>query len=763
MTIEGTVSYDHKGHCYVTHDGGERDNIFQRNLGAMTGKVTSGISSGAWREDHPATFYIRGPRNHFMENVAAGSYSYGWYAPLQSAVTGESAGDYVKADGPRRHPLSTFANNVAHSNRYGFRMDNHARDNKSIITYVDKFRVYRNWETGFYGYYCKNLAIRGGFFADNRIGMNFYKSVGISEISNVSIHGETPVQRDLVETQGVPQLGCTNTWPVRGIYLTTYRHYAGYGTTEINNVRFDDFNQVSGCSGSAPLFFQDTRKDEHFDFPTYLTNVTVIGGDENDLPYPLRSVSACLAKSKGIDDMLLTDLTGSFDPDTPSSFGGVGSFVTDKVWMTAFAGGPCVSYPDMCMSYCRDTCLRTVSFFTDDSGTKDWTMRVTERGGQSRSVVVPNNYYNTYNNQNTLSSLYVMRRFSVSLPSGLFDVEFLDGGGNIAWPTFAEEFWTEAPPCAGHANPGDVTVIVPDPPAGFCDDLIRNGDLESGDLWHPWQKSGGNLEMAEGMGVGGSTALKLGERSRSSDYGMGQYLDTRCLRDNMFRQYEFRAYVKLYIDESFFVCDPNSDDQNGLGCPEVSFRSQYYVDIAKKDSFSRGYQYPKAEFVRPNNPDEFQLLQGVITIDDYNGLPIEEKSSVFWSIENYKKNVDMIVDNVTFVPIDDSCNDLVLNGDFATGTSEYWRAYRTHGNAKLEMVAGAGPGSEDKALKVYDKNHYSYGLMQYIKIGCLTAGERYVLRAKFKTEDASGVSVLCDESSLFPLFSIYPLSSEFLS
>jgi hypothetical protein len=62
-----------------------------------------------------ASFYITHPNNYFIGNRAAGSQFYGFLFNLPSYPTGSSASKDVCPQGSQ---LGSFANNVAHSNKY---------------------------------------------------------------------------------------------------------------------------------------------------------------------------------------------------------------------------------------------------------------------------------------------------------------------------------------------------------------------------------------------------------------------------------------------------------------------------------------------------------------------------------------------------------------------------------------------------------------------------------------------------------------------
>ena len=122
LSIHGTnnveifqnVAYDVFGHCFFTEDGIETGNRFIENLGAQikipqTLLVVDGVPES---DSEPAVFWITNPNNHFINNVAAGSQSVGfWIHPF---IRGERA-HLFPGYNPAFEPLGVFDLNVAHS------------------------------------------------------------------------------------------------------------------------------------------------------------------------------------------------------------------------------------------------------------------------------------------------------------------------------------------------------------------------------------------------------------------------------------------------------------------------------------------------------------------------------------------------------------------------------------------------------------------------------------------------------------------------
>ena len=122
-TVSENVAFRTAGHCFMTEDGGEMDNHFVGNIGALTRAAGRTVRAGETDSTGPSTFWISNPNNHFVGNVAAGSEANGFWFELQTSVKYPSSSfDWAKGMNPRMFPLATFKDNVAHSNwRTGFR------------------------------------------------------------------------------------------------------------------------------------------------------------------------------------------------------------------------------------------------------------------------------------------------------------------------------------------------------------------------------------------------------------------------------------------------------------------------------------------------------------------------------------------------------------------------------------------------------------------------------------------------------------------
>mmetsp|Transcript_11816 Transcript_11816/g.24007 ORF Transcript_11816/g.24007 Transcript_11816/m.24007 type:complete len:166 (+) Transcript_11816:2345-2842(+) len=112
-TVSENVAFRTSGHCFMTEDGAEMDNRFERNLGASTRAARKIVRAGETDRSNPSTFWISNPKNDFIGNTAAGSEGNGFHFELQTSVKSPSSSfEWAKDLIPREMELSTFRDNA---------------------------------------------------------------------------------------------------------------------------------------------------------------------------------------------------------------------------------------------------------------------------------------------------------------------------------------------------------------------------------------------------------------------------------------------------------------------------------------------------------------------------------------------------------------------------------------------------------------------------------------------------------------------------
>ncbi len=151
--VQNNVTYNIVGHCFFLEDGIEHGNVFAHNLAiqikchptkpcvptrlAAAGEMPNFDNRQAVRQNGQrskdvlipsdntvSAYWITNPDNTYVDNVAAGSDSNGFWMSLPEHPNGAFAdSDISKNTWPRRTPFREFKGNVAHSNYDGFMFD----------------------------------------------------------------------------------------------------------------------------------------------------------------------------------------------------------------------------------------------------------------------------------------------------------------------------------------------------------------------------------------------------------------------------------------------------------------------------------------------------------------------------------------------------------------------------------------------------------------------------------------------------------------
>ena len=220
VTVENNVTYNTIGHCFFLEDAIEHDNRFVHNLGILTkchpdapciptnlaaaGESANYADRQAVRRNGQAakdilipsdntasTFWITNPDNVYLDNVAAGSESTGFWMSLPMHPTGLFEGtDVSKATWPIHTRVLEFKGNTAHSNYDGFMFDRNVApngtftvsahshialenpgdpDSKAVESVFADLTAYKNHNGGIWGRGEMHV-FRNAKLADNAIG-----------------------------------------------------------------------------------------------------------------------------------------------------------------------------------------------------------------------------------------------------------------------------------------------------------------------------------------------------------------------------------------------------------------------------------------------------------------------------------------------------------------------------------------------------------------------------------------------------------------
>lgn len=719
LRMTDNVAYDNAGHCFMTEDGGEVDNVFLRNLGASTHAVlTKNVLGPMDSDDRPSTFWCSNPQNEWVGNVAAGSTNNGFWFELQTAVRGPTA-EMPLSEGmdPRSLNLKLFRDNVAHSNgQHGLRLYpfGFMPEKEAVFTNT---RSFRNKQEGVFIHNSRNIAVEGGVLADNRKQFDFDRAAENIRLHGASLIGVTEQFKYVTNTQ--PE--ATGHSSVVGIELHGFTLNGDNDGASITDIAFSGFAETQANHSALFEIDADTTHG-NFDFWTTLKGVTV-SDDVTPAQFDFRS-----AMANGIDNVYLTDIGSGMRPAGVAATN-VSTVISNTPAMSHFLDlNKCRAFPERAYMYCSNTCLRTVLLSVPPSMTDDFVLRINKEGFPGNFIEVDGKFDNETLNRDgsggpdevANSWLRKRRYFAASLPDADY-VFRLYRGGKMDWPTSVEVTF-EKPQCDTSLTNKRVSIGEPSPSASTCSELIKNGDMEMSTTDYPyWLHHESGLSLAPGKGISGSTALSEIDPQAPVNGLVGQFLDTRCLQKG--KQYEVRAWVKVMRNGAPYDCDPANN------CPTAGLKLWTAQD-ADGSSFSESNIGVVYFFERPYDRSGWNLLRGTFTVDKR----IESASSVLLFVERGRRGITMLIDNVSVSPVAGTCNELVFNGDF-DGNSGFWQKRV----ASTTMVMKNG-----NSLKMTDRNSLIHSPEQDIRVGCMRPGDRFVATARVRLENTDGSMFGCD-------------------
>jgi len=166
LRIQNNVTFNTVGHCFFMEDGIEHGNAFIKNLaiqtkchptlpcmpinlaanGELDDRYKGGFRAVTQASFHSgntllpsdntvSSYWITNPDNSYIDNVAAGSESTGFWLSVPIHPQGAfKDSEASKTIWPRRTPLRAFRGNVAHSNFDGFMVDRHINEDNTFGT-----------------------------------------------------------------------------------------------------------------------------------------------------------------------------------------------------------------------------------------------------------------------------------------------------------------------------------------------------------------------------------------------------------------------------------------------------------------------------------------------------------------------------------------------------------------------------------------------------------------------------------------------------
>jgi hypothetical protein len=548
LELSDNVAFNTFGHCFMIEDGGETDNMFIRNLGAMAKDVPAHKklpTETGETDDTAATFWISNPNNSYLGNVAAGATTVGFWFELRDFVRGPSA-EFHPDVNPRTSELLLFKDNVSHSSRWGLLTFPHGYTPPSEGALFQNFHTYLNTRSGVNLENSKNIDFVGGRYSDNWSGFEIINSDAIT-VTGALIQGYSPIFMQSRNSQGL-EAPCLEDGTLSGFRIPSQLSSSNWGV-KIKDTHFQYLKE--GLSCPKPIAF-DFVQDENvpsfpFNYMSAIHNATYDPG--------CAVVNFCGLNDYNVKDVVLTDLDSTTSP--VDGVTGASALVTDDPLMQTFVD--CVEMElSYCAVYCPGACLRRISFGVEPS----WSGQVKITNGE-KEVILNSRFVGNGGIDQIPTQI-----FSLPLPHGSYNATFLDETGQISWPIFIEDIYGKEPECDGYLQESAVYLNYALNDVSQCQDFIKNGDMEMGTTKY-WNFL---------SGADGADGIEVMEGGLASDFfiantyhgiSIGQYLDTQCISMMKGTNYQAEVFFKLMVDNMHNVTCTTE-------CPKFFALSRYY-------------------------------------------------------------------------------------------------------------------------------------------------------------------------------------------
>ena len=533
----------------MLEDGGEWDNVFDKNLGAKVDRLPRGVPRDGETDFFPSVFWITNPSNTYTGNVAAGSQGPGFWFELKLRAPSSEL-EINHGINPKVLPQKTFKDNAAHSSGFRAGFTTYETGYQAPIgTVWENIKAYKNNEVGLFQHGTSHINFQGGLLADNgQAAHNFHHDNAIYD--GVEVIGRSQHMQFLID-QGRIADNCK----VGGLSLQP-NEGMGRGTT-IKNSSFKGFN--NGCSGGPRYAIHvgnNQVRNGVFD-----ASPTIFNNTFDDEPVSSR-ISACM----GINSSGDNDVRNVVIEDEDGSISGIsaGFFVQDVMAVTSFVDTtkcqPVEPIEESCLLFCETICLRLgIVSISQDLTTRGFQMHISD-GTNTAAVNRGKIWFDE--KQNHLSA-----PMPLALPAAAtgspYQITFTDANGELAWPGYANLNLERAPSCIGGVSAEEIEFVMPDGGGDRCEDLFKYDDYPQ--AIHGWQNFFSGLVVSED-----ADKYVISTTRRKDDRGhvnLSRNLDTSCLVGNIGRT--FHLFGKMRMKDA--TGNDVASDGNSNASPKITF------------------------------------------------------------------------------------------------------------------------------------------------------------------------------------------------
>ena len=727
VNITTNVFYNISGHGIVMEEGSEMYNYIEYNMGARFIPII--IENNWWyqeQDDRARFLMIKNPKNHFIGNVGTGGFWSAIWFQLHNSFHGESR-KLFPPQNPRKLPILTFRDNVAHSNRKSGIQFHPTYYWPNTQQYLYNTISYRNMWFGIYFFGTEHVTLDGGLVADNRIGidLNYVDKV---EVANFEVVGYSDLFKDYIDSTKKKHL-C---WEfedaspaIHGIRIhpNLMDHFHDWGV-KLTNITFDRLYDDNGCPGSKAIVMNPIFKDEIYSNKIAFFNLTF--NDENEI---FDKFNMCDGEDAGLLDVNIFD-SGDLNPEGREA--GSGWIVSRDTNMTRLRES-CVPMEGSCAYYCKGklTCMTKVTSEIEFSDTEDYILLVEDQDNYVRKI--DGFRYLGISEEQSTTNWVARRHFAVTLPEGNYTASFWKDG-EMVWPGFVEADIVGNWLCKDEMN--SFEFIIPDPEPGYCDTLIHNGDMEkSNDIGvSEWHDTGGGLAYMS-PGHNSNQAIVNLDRKKLL-YGFAHFADDRCLVVG--ERWLVTGWIKMSNNDE---CDFLSVSKRLTPmCPRWSIKTQTGRGVTAETSMVF-----MGRTVPPYKVSEWNLVVGTFMVNEF--LMSGNSTAIF--MDGPPPPALIYLDDVTTTKFPQDCSvgsNLVINGEI-DGDLRFWKytgpinRHRTG----IELADNAEKGwGEGYSMLTTNRDQEWHGLKQDLLMDCFEVGNEYEVKVRYRVIEAWGDLVDCD-------------------
>ena len=186
-------------------------------------------------------------------------------------------------------------------------------------------------------------------------------------------------------------------------------------------------------------------------------------------------------------------------------------------------------------------------------------------------------------------------------------------------------------------------------------------------------------------------------------------------------------------DGTMYECDRSSRS----GETQCSYIHVYVESSLGSENFWVSETVP----IHQDVYDGWNMMAGIMTVSEKQAA----HSRLFIRLYGPHQSLNVLYDDFSIVEIPESCENIVVNGDFEIGDSRFWRP---SSRAEISVdISNYGAGGSNYSMMI--QKYTSNGVTQPLDTRCLFEGQDYLISAKFKllntTDLVSGVS--CDPTN----------------